>query len=177
MAISINSSALSALFSQVDSIQNPEVKRHLLEAQECFKKAEKFGNPAWISYALLDIRCALHEVSSYLHEEEIKEIRKSRKLAHNQHKRTMKRMSDRFTKGRSVDYSSGLIVEEPWFFSAPAKQEVDLEDEFVSHSSFNHPGMDAWGYKITAKDLGCVNSKSKAKWSRSGRTARILSNR
>lgn len=172
--VNINSSALSVLFAQVDSIQNPDVKYHLIEAQNSFVNAEKFNDPAWISYALSDLRSALRNLHMASVTEEINqeciafaikfaELKKERKLAHNQHKRTMKRMSDRFTNGKSVDYSSGIQHEEPWFDQQAPKQEVDLEDICFP--------------KIVSFRGKPDQSKSKAKWQRSGKQARVLSNR
>lgn len=73
-----------------------------------------------------------------------------------------------------IDYTSKKgVVEEPWFESAPSKQETDLEDLPVVQDKL----YVCYEYTLHARHLGVVNSKSKSKWTRSGRATRVLSNR
>jgi hypothetical protein len=58
--------------------------------------------------------------------------------------------------------------EDCWFDSAPAKQEIDFEDTLVSHEDIKSDNLHRFRFK---------NSKNKSKWNRSGRNARVLSNR
>ena len=55
------------------------------------------------------------------------------------------------------------------------KQQIDAEDEFVSMEKIKSLNIDA--YFAKACYFKFKNSKSKSKWSRSGKTTRVLSNR
>lgn len=78
-----------------------------------------------------------------------------------------------------VDYLSYIEEDdwdnEPTFGQQLPKQEVDDEDSFVSMEKIKSLNIDAYFAK------GCYfkfkNSKNRSKWARSGRAARVLSNR
>lgn len=73
-----------------------------------------------------------------------------------------------------IDYTPKSLVEgfddEPTFGQQPPKQEVDLEDYQVEFTSTY------WSFRTPFRGKP-DQSKSKAKWARSGRQARRLSNR
>ena len=164
------STTMSDLFAQISSIENAEVRRHLEAAQDCFEKADKYGSSIWNHLAHSDLNSALHEIrlsiSAQQHATKIAEIRKQRKLNKNAHKRSMKTICNKFTNGKSVDYSSGIVLQESWFDAAPSQQETDLVDVFKA--KYDHTKV--WS-------TGKCQAKNKSKWARSGRQARVLSNR
>lgn len=77
-----------------------------------------------------------------------------------------------------TDYTpkNSVVADEPWYDAAPFAQQVDVEDYLILPRVY----VDSEDV-IENRLLGCAgsakNSKSKAKWSRSGKTARVLSNR
>jgi hypothetical protein len=77
-----------------------------------------------------------------------------------------------------IDYTPKKSVIDDWdaeptFGQHPPKQETDLEDLPVVEDKL----YVCYEYTLHARHLGIVNSKSKSKWSRSGKAARVLSNR
>ena len=64
---------------------------------------------------------------------------------------------------------------EPIFGQQAPKQELDLEDTFVSVEKIKSLNIDAYFEK--ACHFKFKNSKSKSKWARIGKAARVLSNR
>jgi len=77
-----------------------------------------------------------------------------------------------------VDYTpkKGVVEKERMYHQSPTKQEVDFEDAFLLKKQACNDTL-SWCYEPSSKDKGCFNSKTKSKWARSGRLARVLSNR
>ena len=72
-----------------------------------------------------------------------------------------------------IDYTpKNNVVEETWYDAAPAKQETEIEDRYAKKRT----DYDNLRFNLVGSHGKC-QSKSKAKWQRSGRAARVLSNR